>query len=76
MRVNDLKVLDAAYNAEIKALEPRLVIKPEALQGVLDDVAQIDPRAKKVKPEDLVDRRYLDEMEKSGFFDKLWAGKG
>ena len=76
MRVNDFKVLDAAYNAEIKALEPRLVIKPEALQGVLDDVAQIDPRAKKVKPEDLMDRRYLDEMEKSGFFDKLWAGKG
>ena len=76
MRVNDFKVLDAAYNAEIKALEPRLVIKPEALQGVLDDVAQIDPRAKKVKPEDLMDRRYLDEMEKSGFFEKLWAGKG
>ena len=76
LRVNDLKVLDSAYNAEIKALEPRLVIKPEALQGVLDDVAQIDPRAKKVKPEDLIDRRYLDEMEKSGFFDKLWAGKG
>lgn len=75
MRVNDLKVLDAAYNAEIKALEPRLVIKPEALQGVLDDVAQVDPRAKKVKPEDLIDRRYLDEMEKSGFFDKLWAEK-
>ena len=68
-------VLDAAYNAEIKALEPRLVIKPEALQGVLDDVAQVDPRAKKVKPEDLIDRRYLDEMEKSGFFDKLWAEK-
>ena len=75
MRVNDLKVLDAAYNAEIKALEPRLVIKPEALQGVLDDVAQVAPRAKKVKPEDLIDRRYLDEMEKSGFFDKLWAEK-
>jgi len=75
LRVNDLKVLDAAYNAEIKALEPRLVIKPEALQGVLDDVAQVDPRAKKVKPEDLIDRRYLDEMEKSGFFEKLWAEK-
>src|SRR3989338_2802340 len=75
LRVNDFKVLDAAYNAEIKALEPRLVIKPEALQGVLDDVAQVDPRAKKVKPEDLIDRRYLDEMEKSGFFDKLWAEK-
>ena len=75
LRVNDLKVLDAAYNAEIKVLEPRLVIRPEAIQGILDDVAQVDPRARKVKPEDLVDLRYLDEMEKSGFFDKLWAEK-
>lgn len=75
LRVNDSKIIDAAYNAEIKVLEPRLVIRPEALQGILDDVAQVDPRAKKVKPEDLVDRRYLDEMEASGFFDKLWAEK-
>jgi len=75
LRVNDRKVLDAAYGAEIKVLEPRLVIRPEALQGILDDVAQIDPRAKKLQPEDLVDRRYLDEMEKSGFFEKLWAEK-
>jgi hypothetical protein len=30
---------------------------------------------KKIKPQDLVDRRYLDGLQKSGFFDKLWATK-
>ncbi len=75
LRVDDKKVLDAAYNAEIKALEPRLVIKTEALQAILDEVSQVDPRAKKVKPQDLIDLRYLDEMEKSGFFDQVWASK-
>jgi hypothetical protein len=35
----------------------------------------VDPRAKNIKAESLIDRRYLDEMEKSGFFDKLWEGK-
>ncbi len=75
LRLEDRKILDAAYNAEIKALEPRLVIKPEALQAILDEVSQTDPRAKKVKPQELVDTRYLDEMERSGFFDQLWAGK-
>jgi len=75
LRVNDRSILAAAYNAEIKALEPRLVIKNEALQAILDEVAQTDPRAKKVKPQELVDNRYLDEMEKSGFFDQLWAKK-
>jgi hypothetical protein len=71
----DRKILETGYNAEIKALEPRLTIRPEAFQAVLDDVAQIDPRAKKVKPEDIIDRRFLDEMTKSGFFDDLWGEK-
>jgi ABC-type nitrate/sulfonate/bicarbonate transport system substrate-binding protein len=75
LRVTDKNVLDAAYNSEIKALEPRLMLKDEGLQAILEEVAKIDPRAKKVKPEDMVDRRYLNEMEKSGFFDKLWASK-
>ena len=75
LRVTDRSILDAAYNAEIKALEPRLVIKNEALQAILDEVAQTDPRAKKVKPQELIDNRYLDEMDKSGFFDQLWAKK-
>jgi hypothetical protein len=75
LRVENRNVLDAAYNAEIKVLEQRLEIKLEALQAILEDVAQIDPRAKKVKPQDLIDSRYLDEMDKSGFFDHLWGGK-
>ncbi|MBI4526949.1 MAG: ABC transporter substrate-binding protein [Deltaproteobacteria bacterium] len=74
-RVTDRKVMDSAYEAEIKALEPRLDLTVDAFKAILDEVAEIDPRAKKVKPDDLIDRRYLDEMEKSGFFDRLWASK-
>ena len=75
LRISDRSIMDAAYNAEIKALEPRLVIKDEALQAILEEVAQTDARAKKVRPQELVDNRYLDEMEKGGFFDQLWAKK-
>ncbi|MGE5820160.1 MAG: ABC transporter substrate-binding protein [Deltaproteobacteria bacterium] len=75
LRLTDRRVLDAGYNAEIQALEPRLAIKNESLQAILDEVAATDPRAKKVKPQELIDTRYLDEMEKSGFFDQLWAKK-
>jgi ABC-type nitrate/sulfonate/bicarbonate transport system substrate-binding protein len=75
LRVNERSVLDAAYNAEIKALEPRLVIKNEALQAILDEVATTDARAKNVRPADLIDGRYLTEMEKSGFFDQIWSKK-
>ena len=74
LRVDDRKILETGYNAEIKALEPRMELKLDALQAILDDVAQADPRAKQIKAVDLYDRRFLDEMEKSGFFEKLWAG--
>ncbi|MBI2210940.1 MAG: ABC transporter substrate-binding protein [Deltaproteobacteria bacterium] len=75
LRVDDRKILEAAYNAEIKALEPRLALKLEALQANLDEIAPVEPRAKNVKPQELVDNRFLEEMEKSGFFDRLWGEK-
>ncbi len=75
LRVTDRKVLDSSYNSEIKAMESRLEIRPEAIQGILDEVAKVDPRARKVRPEELIDRRFLEEMDKSGFFDRLWEGK-
>jgi NitT/TauT family transport system substrate-binding protein len=75
LRVTDRKILDASYNTEIKALEKRLEIRPEGFQSILDEIARVDARAKSVKPDDLIDRRYLNDLAKSGFFDRLWEGK-
>jgi NitT/TauT family transport system substrate-binding protein len=75
LRLTDRKILDASYNLEIKALEPRLSIKTEAFQDILDEVAKVDGRAKQVKAEDLIDRRFLDDLDKSGFMTRLWEGK-
>ncbi len=75
MRISDRKLLDAAYDEEIKVMERRLEFKTEAFQAILDETARVDARAKKIKPQDLIDRRYVEGLEKSGFFDKLWAGK-
>ena len=68
-------LLDASYNVEIKALEPRLALKHEGIQSTLDEIAPTEPRAKTVKPQEMIDTRYLDEMEKSGFFDQIWGRK-
>jgi len=75
LRVDDRKLLEASYNVESKALEPRLEIKLAGIQSTLDEIAPVDPRAKTVKPQEMVDTRYLDEMNKSGFMDQLWGGK-
>jgi NitT/TauT family transport system substrate-binding protein len=75
LRVDDRKLLEASYNVEIKALEPRLAMKPEGFQSALDEIAPTEPRAKGVKPQAMIDTRFVDEMEKSGFFDQIWQGK-
>lgn len=69
----DRRVLEASYNAEIKALEPRLAMRLESFQAILEEIAPTEPRARGANPKEMLDTRYLDEMEKSGFFEQLWA---
>ena len=68
LRIQDTKVLDAAYQSEIPALERRLQVAEAALQASLDEIAPTDPRAKNIKPAEMIDRRYLVELQKSGAF--------
>jgi ABC-type nitrate/sulfonate/bicarbonate transport system substrate-binding protein len=75
LRINDRSILETGYATEIKVMEPKLEIKPQAIQTIIDEVAKVNPRAMEVKPQDLVDRRYLLEMENSGFFGQLWGEK-
>jgi NitT/TauT family transport system substrate-binding protein len=70
LRVTDTKILDAAYQSEIPALERRLEVRESALQASLDEIAPTDARAKAIKPQDMIDRRYLIALEKSGAFSK------
>jgi len=76
LRINDRKILESTYESEISAVEPRLDIRADSLQAVLDEIAPNDARAKNVKPQQLIDRKYLDEMDKGGFYDNLWGSKG
>jgi NitT/TauT family transport system substrate-binding protein len=75
LRVDDRKLIESSYNVEIKALEPRLAIKLDGIQSTLDEIAPTEPRAKAVKPQEMVDTKFLDEMEKSGFMQQLWSDK-
>ncbi len=75
LRLTDRKILDSSYDSEIKVLEPRLEIAAQGFHAILGEVAKVDPRAKKVKVDDLIDRRYLEQLERSGHFARLWEGK-
>ena len=39
LRIDDPKIVDAVYRYEVKALEPRLELKAEAIQAILDEVS-------------------------------------
>jgi hypothetical protein len=42
------------------------------MQNALDDLARTIPAAKTAKPEQFVDLRFLDKLEKSGLLNELY----
>jgi ABC-type nitrate/sulfonate/bicarbonate transport system substrate-binding protein len=47
----------------------------EGLKFVIDDLAERDPRAKTVKPEQFADMTFIKELDQSGFIDGLYKKK-
>jgi ABC-type nitrate/sulfonate/bicarbonate transport system substrate-binding protein len=47
----------------------------EGLKTVIDDLAERDPRAKTVKPEQFVDATFIREFDQSGYIDGLYKKK-
>lgn len=47
----------------------------EGLQFVMDEVATRNPEAKKLRPADLIDARFVKELEESGFVKALYGEK-
>jgi hypothetical protein len=42
---------------------------------ILDSIADKEPKARTTKPQDLVEMRFIKELEDSDFIDKLYAAK-
>ena len=44
----------------------------EGIKSILEDLGESDPKARAAKPEDFVDMRFVQELDQSGFIDKLY----
>ncbi|HYY23999.1 MAG TPA: ABC transporter substrate-binding protein [Candidatus Udaeobacter sp.] len=66
-------VLEGAYAANSELLIEDTYPTLEGLKGTLEVQALTDPRASKAKAEDFVDLRFVDELRKSGFVEKLYG---
>jgi NitT/TauT family transport system substrate-binding protein len=73
MRNNDVALVNDLY--ELYLIQNMLRIPrpvPEPVKTVLDQLAETDPRAANLRPEQFIDGRFFVEMEKDGFLQKLW----
>ncbi|MGE5218250.1 MAG: ABC transporter substrate-binding protein [Chloroflexota bacterium] len=71
--VADPAILDRAYDFYMSTvLERAPYINLEGMQNALNDVARTVPAAKTAKPEQFVDLRFLDRIEKSGLLKELY----
>ena len=70
----DRESLEKGYDDYIteKSLPRKQYPSLPGLKTVLDYLAERDPKAKTVKPEDLVDDRFIREFDQSGFIDGLY----
>jgi NitT/TauT family transport system substrate-binding protein len=69
------EILEAAHAANSPLLVEDTYPTLEGLKQTLEVQALSDPRAAKFKAEDMVELRFVDEMRKSGFVDKLYGRK-
>lgn len=68
-------ILEGAYAANSELLVEDTYPTLDGLKNTLDVQALTDPRAAKFKAEDMVELRFVDEMRRSGFIDKLYGRK-
>ncbi|MGH7875795.1 MAG: ABC transporter substrate-binding protein [Candidatus Binatia bacterium] len=72
-KIQDTSVLQKAYDFYMsKVLEKAPYINMVGVQNALDDLAKTVPAAKNAKPEQFVDHRFLDTLEKSGLMKELY----
>ena len=75
-KVNDDKILDESYRFSVEALSKEGFMPPEAFTALLEQMIgqkSIDEAASKKLPiTAYFDNRFVNELEKEGFFKKLW----
>ena len=72
-KIEDPVILQKAYDLYVgKVLEKAPYINMQGMKNALDDLAKSDPAAKNAKPEQFIDNRFLDGIEKSGLLKELY----
>jgi NitT/TauT family transport system substrate-binding protein len=67
--------VDAMYDAFSAQLRPLPELNSEAIQALVDVSASADQRANRIKPSDIIEPRFFDELKGSKFLKELYTEK-
>ena len=71
-RVKEPEILEDTYNQFREVLDAVPYVSKEGVATLLASVAEKEPKARQLKLDDLMDMRLVTELEREGFFKKLW----
>jgi len=70
---DDLGHLNDIYDLYVLRYLPNVPYpSPEAMKTVLVQMAEKDPRAKAAQPEQFIENRFFQELDREGFIQRLW----
>jgi ABC-type nitrate/sulfonate/bicarbonate transport system substrate-binding protein len=72
-RVQNLKAVQEGYDYFVKQLEPVPYPSVVAMQAVVDQIAETNPKARGIDAKNYVNDRYLKRLEEEGFVKKIWG---
>src|SRR5215813_14069690 len=72
-RVQNLKAVQEGYDYFVAQLPPVPYPSAEAMQAVVAQIAETNPKARNVDAKSYVSDRYLKRLEEEGFVKKIWG---
>jgi NitT/TauT family transport system substrate-binding protein len=72
-KITDPGMLEGSAQYAYDFVEKVPLVKPQAFQVTLDEIAQKNPKAKQAKPEQFYDNSLVQELINEGFFVSLWG---
>lgn len=73
LKNEDRQLLTVLYDLYVLKYVPRVPYPtPEPFKTVLAQIAETDPKAASAKPESFIEPRFIQELEREGFIQRLW----
>ena len=72
LKITDPEILEATYQSYVQTTDRRSFPNMDGMRIAVDEVARRVPGARGKKPEDFVNTKFLEELDKEGFYKQLY----